>query len=169
MQTTEHGDSRVFRALNPTIVLAGLAMGLLLLISGLSLRHIKNNQQQVIGEHLQASLNSVTEQLLFWQRQHLGGLRIIIQSPVGAPLIREQLRAGVPDNTQRKALHDWLWPILDGQHIDGFFLVNMEHYLIDASTESYIGRKVQLAETQEIGAAHKKVRGKCRQKRMMER
>ena len=127
--------------------MASVAIVLLLLISGLSLRAIKTSHEQLVGEHLLASLNSVSEQLQFWQQQYLGTLDIILHSPTGGPLVKHLLQEQ-PDQTQRQALRAWLIPILEAQRIDGFSVISMDRQVVDASSERYIGQPVLAQETQ---------------------
>lgn len=133
---------------SPVSVLALVAIVLLLLISGFSLRQIQRSQQQLVAEHLHASLNSISELMLFWHQQNLGSLQVIADSPRGGVMIRDMLRQKTGITPEARAeLREWIYPTMNLLGFDGFSLIGLDRILVDATSEQYIGHSVRMPET----------------------
>lgn len=128
--------------------MASIAILLLILISGFSLRQIQRSQQHLVAEHLHASLNSISELLIFWHQQNLGSLRILADSPRGGSMIRNMFRKKIDITAEeRNEFREWIYPTMNILGFDGFSLIGLDRILVDASSEQYIGHPVRMPET----------------------
>lgn len=136
------------RLANPVSILASVAIVLLLLISSFSLRQIQHSQQKLVAEHLQASLNSISELMIFWHQQNLGSLQVMADSARGGAMLHTMLRKknGITPEEQAQ-LREWIYPTMNVLGFDGFSLIGLDRILVDASSEEYIGKSVRMEET----------------------
>lgn len=134
---------------NPTLVLAALAIALLFFFSSLALRHIHASQERVIREHLLASLGSFSELINIWQQQNIAAIQMLATSSQGK-LLRQVLQEEGSNPTTHQELRDWLYPILTVMGFDGFSVINHQRVIVAASTPSYIKQLAQLPETLEV-------------------
>lgn len=138
------------KRLNPTLFYAAIALILLFVFSGVALRHVHSSQERIIREHLLSSLNSFSELIYNWQQQNIAAIQLLTNSTQGKPLLQQILRDGGDDPLSRKALNDWLNPILLIMGFDGYSVMSRDRIILAASTESYLKRPVQLPETKEV-------------------
>jgi len=140
----------LFSLVNPTLLLAALAIVLLLFFTLFSLRHIHTSQQRVVQEHLQTSLNSFSELINTWEQQNLAALQVLARSEQGKVLLKQVLLEQGDNPKTQQALSDWLYPILVVMGFDGFFVVNHARIIVAANTKSYIKQPVMLPESNEV-------------------
>ncbi|HEY8939270.1 MAG TPA: hypothetical protein VIM59_03735, partial [Cellvibrio sp.] len=134
---------------NPTLVLAALAIALLFFFSNLALRHIHASQERVIREHLLASLGSFSELINIWQQQNIAAIQMLAASSQGK-LLRQVLQEEGSNPATHQELREWLYPILTVMGFDGFSVINHQRVIVAASTPSYIKQFAQLPETLEV-------------------
>lgn len=140
----------LFSLVNPTLLLAALAIVLLLFFTLFSLRHIHNSQKQVVHDHLQTSLNSFSELINTWEQQNLAALQVLARSEQGKVLLKQVLLEQGDNPKTQQALRDWLYPILVVMGFDGFFVVNQARTIVASNTLSYIKQPVMLPESKEV-------------------
>lgn len=140
----------IFSLVNPTLLLAALAIVLLLFFTLFSLRHIHTSQERVVRDHLQTSLNSFSELINTWEQQNLAALQVLARSEQGKILLKQALLEQGDNPKTQQALHDWLYPILVVMGFDGFFVVNHARIIVAANTQSYIKQPVMLPESKEV-------------------
>ncbi|HSX49786.1 MAG TPA: ATP-binding protein [Cellvibrio sp.] len=140
----------IFSLVNPTLLLAALAIVLLLFFTLFSLRHIHTSQERVVHEHLQTSLNSFSELINTWEQQNLAALQVLARSEQGKVLLKQVLLEQGDNPKTHQALRDWLYPILVVMGFDGFFVVNHARIIVATNTPSYIKQPVLLPESKEV-------------------
>ncbi len=135
---------------NPTLVLAALAIALLFFFSGLALRHIHASQERIIREHLQASLGSFSELINIWQQQNIAAIQMLGASTQGQQLFKQVLLESGNNPATHEALKEWLYPVLMVMGFDGFSVIDHERLIVAASTASYRKQHAVLPETLEV-------------------
>jgi two-component system sensor histidine kinase/response regulator len=81
--------SRLFSLVNPLLVSALIAIGVLTFSTLFALRHVYNMQERIVREHLTASLNSFTEVINVWQHQNLAAIHMLANSAQGQALLKQ--------------------------------------------------------------------------------
>lgn len=135
---------------NPTLLVAALAIALLFFFSHLSLRYIHASQERIIREHLLASLGSFSELINIWQQQNIAAIQMLARSTQGQQLLRQVLMEEGDEPVTQEALRDWLYPILIVMGFDGFSVINHKRIIVAASSPGYIKQPAQLPETLEV-------------------
>lgn len=135
---------------NPTLLSAVLAIVLLIFSTLFALRYVHSTQERIVREHLQGSLNSFSELINVWQQQNLAAIHMLANSAQGRTLITQVLAEQGDNPVTHEGLRDWLYPVLMVMGFDGYSVINRERVLVAASSASYRGQPVRLAETHEV-------------------
>ena len=134
----------------PVVFLALAGILLLLAISHLAISLIHTSQQRVITAHLQATVNSVVEQVETWQQTNVGTIQVLRDSAEGRQLLQALLRADGADPEAQAQLEQWLYPILLPIGYEGYSVINMERQLVAGASKAYVGDLVFQPESVEV-------------------
>ncbi len=124
---------------NPVPLTAAAAIGLLILISNVAINLIHATHLRLISDHLDSTLNAVTEQVDAWQARNVGTLQVLEKSPRGQLLLSNILARAEPSKEANDEMHRWLTPILAPIGYEGYAVLDLQYRLFATRSGANLG------------------------------